>query len=236
MFSKSSSKFHWIYNLYCRYRYGAGCCDCHGLCHYLGKRILPALKEFRKKEVSTPMNMTMKEWHEVVDKMIWSFQYLADGEPWDCKDFEVCKRLSDKEQEGFELFGKYFRDLWLQSKKICLKKYGLCFCYLQLFYLLQSASELAFCIQCYKYYTIKKINKKIVSLKNTCIACPSQWEGKLEDGNYIYIRYRGDYLGYGIEKTIDEAVSNHESFEDFGDFLDGYIDESTMMQELGLSF
>lgn len=30
----------------------------------------------------------------------------------------------------------------------------------------------------------------IASLKRTCIACPSQWEGVLEDGRPIYIRFR----------------------------------------------
>lgn len=31
---------------------------------------------------------------------------------------------------------------------------------------------------------------KVVALKKTSIACPSQWEGTLEDGRAVYARYR----------------------------------------------
>lgn len=31
---------------------------------------------------------------------------------------------------------------------------------------------------------------KVVALKKTCIACPSQWEGILKDGRVVYARYR----------------------------------------------
>jgi len=32
------------------------------------------------------------------------------------------------------------------------------------------------------------------NLINTCTLCPSQWEGELDDGRLIYIRYRWGYL------------------------------------------
>lgn len=34
----------------------------------------------------------------------------------------------------------------------------------------------------------------IEHLTQTCGACPSQWEGELEDGRMLYIRYRWGYL------------------------------------------
>jgi len=47
---------------------------------------------------------------------------------------------------------------------------------------------------------------RVKSLERTCIACPSQWEGKTEDGRVIYIRYRHGYFSIGLGKTLDEAV------------------------------
>jgi len=38
---------------------------------------------------------------------------------------------------------------------------------------------------------MKLILKKLI---NTCTLCPSQWEGELDDGRLIYIRYRWGYL------------------------------------------
>jgi hypothetical protein len=38
---------------------------------------------------------------------------------------------------------------------------------------------------------------KVVALKKTCIACPSQWEGALKDGRVVYARYRhGELSNY----------------------------------------
>src|SRR3954449_6556273 len=70
---------------------------------------------------------------------------------------------------------------------------------------------------------------KLVSLKNTCIACPSQWEGTLEDGRAIYARYRHGELSVGVGKDIDEAVRDGMSDQalyanHIGDGLDGFMD------------
>jgi hypothetical protein len=82
----------------------------------------------------------MQAWNEIVDKMIWSFEQIvnfeeADQEFWiDKPDFDDCKKWSDfadkinngrgrldtnawkeyqeKIQEGLDLFGKHFRNLW----------------------------------------------------------------------------------------------------------------------------
>lgn len=65
-------------------------------------------------------------------------------------------------------------------------------------------------------------------LKKTCIACPSQWEGTLEDGKVVYARYRHGTLSVGVGHDIDEAIRNgmsdHALYAGFvGDGLDGFM-------------
>lgn len=38
-----------------------------------------------------------------------------------------------------------------------------------------------------------------MKIRMTCIACPTQWEGALDDGRFVYFRYRSGLL------TIDVA-------------------------------
>lgn len=49
---------------------------------------------------------------------------------------------------------------------------------------------------------------RIVDVTQTCAGCPSQWDGKTDDGRYVYIRYR-----YG-EGRIDVAESQAAWFDD----------------------
>lgn len=70
---------------------------------------------------------------------------------------------------------------------------------------------------------------RVVALKKTCTACPSQWEGTLEDGRVIYARYRHGELSVGIGNDIDEAVHNGWTddalYGDYvGDGFDGFMD------------
>jgi hypothetical protein len=70
---------------------------------------------------------------------------------------------------------------------------------------------------------------KVTALRKTSLACPSQWEGALEDGRVIYARYRGGALSVGVGEDIDEAVHNGMSdqalyAEYVGDGLDGFMD------------
>lgn len=46
----------------------------------------------------------------------------------------------------------------------------------------------------------------VASLDHTCEACPSQWEGTLDDGTHFYVRYRGARLRIGFGATLNEAV------------------------------
>jgi len=76
---------------------------------------------------------------------------------------------------------------------------------------------------------------RVVALKRTCIACPSQWQGTLEDGRVMYARYRGGALSVGVGDDIDAAVRNGWTDETLysnyiGDGFDGYMD----FEELGV--
>lgn len=69
----------------------------------------------------------------------------------------------------------------------------------------------------------------VVALTQTCPACPSQWEGTLEDGRSLYARYRGGGLSVGVGDSSEEAVRNSWSeealyFDQVGDGLDGFMD------------
>lgn len=48
----------------------------------------------------------------------------------------------------------------------------------------------------------------VAEIKQTCGACPSQWECKLEDGRFMYVRYRFGHLSIGIGDTMFYAVRN----------------------------
>jgi len=70
---------------------------------------------------------------------------------------------------------------------------------------------------------------RVLALKKTSLACPSQWEGALEDGRVLYARYRWGELSVGVGADIDEAVRCGMSEQAFyaecvGEGLDGFMD------------
>jgi len=77
-----------------------------------------------------------------------------------------------------------------------------------------------------------QIDKKftpIIKLEKTCYASPAQWEGKLESGHLIYIRYRYGNLSISISENVTEnifeAIEGIELLcENIGDGLDGFIE------------
>lgn len=77
----------------------------------------------------------------------------------------------------------------------------------------------------------------IVDLFQTSTACPSQWEGETDKGEFFYARYRGGYFRAGI------AASDYEFFnaektpyniinKKIGDRFDGCMDTNQMMDLL----
>jgi hypothetical protein len=78
---------------------------------------------------------------------------------------------------------------------------------------------------------------ELATLTRTSLACPSQWEGTLEDGRAIYVRYRHGELSVGIGRDIDDAVRNGMSDQalytaDIGDRLDGFMNTEELTTRL----
>jgi hypothetical protein len=78
----------------------------------------------------------------------------------------------------------------------------------------------------------------IATIKQTCYACPSQWEGKTEDGKDIYIRFRWGTLRLDIDgKTIISMEIGEDEWNgliNLGDvlyYLKNYIMASSKVME-----
>lgn len=96
----------------------------------IAKWILPRLKRFKKDSIAFPAELGIPDkWDEILDKMIWSFDYIVNQDKYEDEIMEKYKdneldeeghyrwikdanELSKKCQEGLDLFGTYFRSLW----------------------------------------------------------------------------------------------------------------------------
>jgi len=79
---------------------------------------------------------------------------------------------------------------------------------------------------------------RIASIKQTCGACPSQWEARTVDDRPVYIRYRYGFLSVRIGPQgadIWSAVGGTEIYGDgVGDAWDGVIELDEVCQKAGL--
>jgi hypothetical protein len=86
----------------------------------------------------------------------------------------------------------------------------------------------------------EKIAKMVIEkIKRTSPACPSQWEGILENGETVYIHYRNGIFSIGIGKNLDEAIVNNYYTEKGNDILDGSMSDLEMATKAifaGLTF
>jgi hypothetical protein len=64
-----------------------------------------------------------------------------------------------------------------------------------------------------------KLAEAVDSLDVTCLSCPTQIEGRLPDGRYVYFRYRWGHASITVDG--DEVYS-----QTHGDGLDGSMDEA----------
>ena len=76
---------------------------------------------------------------------------------------------------------------------------------------------------------------RIKDIKQTCYACPSQWEAKTINDIPIYIRYRWGYLSIrkaeGKSDNILDAVDGDEIYgKQIGDKYDGIISLQQVLQ------
>ena len=82
-----------------------------GLDYTLAKYILPRLIKFKENAEGYPADITWEEYLIILDKMIWSFDYIIKSEY--ISNFDDIKKNDDKCQEGLHLFAEYFRSLWI---------------------------------------------------------------------------------------------------------------------------
>ena len=73
----------------------------------IAKFVLPRLKWFKERHFDNPWDITFEKWDEILDNMIFSFEYYAKDE-WKPISDEEFKRV----EEGMKLFGEYYGDLW----------------------------------------------------------------------------------------------------------------------------
>jgi hypothetical protein len=76
--------------------------------------------------------------------------------------------------------------------------------------------------------------RRLIKLEQTSYACPSQWEGVLETGQHIYIRYRYSSLDFGVGKNLGDAINSCKHMMQYGEGADGFLTEGKMLELLNL--
>jgi len=104
------------------------------------KIVVPRLKLLKKRNIGYPGGLTNEKWHDILDKMIWSFenndahirpiysedydhryeaikldsgntQYKPLNETGSI-DWSPIEKHNERVQEGLDLFAKYYLNLW----------------------------------------------------------------------------------------------------------------------------
>lgn len=77
---------------------------------------------------------------------------------------------------------------------------------------------------------------RVAELAQTCLASPSQWEGRTEDDRPFYVRYRWGTLTVQLgEPGTADAVEGELLFKaDVGDKLGGWMDWSEVEKATGI--
>jgi hypothetical protein len=76
----------------------------------------------------------------------------------------------------------------------------------------------------------------VESMEKTCNICPTQWQGKLEDGRMFYIRYRwgnfNAYLSKEVTNEVVDAIAGEilVSLDNWGDHFDGEMEDEVMYE------
>ena len=74
--------------------------------------IYPRLVAFRKMNKSRPSHLSDIEWNEMLDEMIFAFQYALEMDDKPYKNEEEKTKDYKKAKKGLTLFAKNFFDLW----------------------------------------------------------------------------------------------------------------------------
>ena len=89
--------------------------ECWDLDLTIIKFILPRLKKFKEININSYPNKcgSIKNWHKIIDKIIWSFQFALDvAELNYSNEYRLSKNNWSKYDEGMDLFKEYLLDLW----------------------------------------------------------------------------------------------------------------------------
>jgi hypothetical protein len=94
-------------------------CDIWDLRNYIARKTIKPLKRFRANLRGYPSDLTYRKWQNIIDKMIFSMDWVLNETDYltteiekNSKDKERYINIQNKVDEGFKLFGKYFRNLW----------------------------------------------------------------------------------------------------------------------------
>jgi hypothetical protein len=78
--------------------------------------ILPRLRRFREISIAHPADITVEDWGDIIDKMIFAFEWAikSDGMTGDYNDLSEEDKVEcwEKQKEGLKLFAEYFMGLW----------------------------------------------------------------------------------------------------------------------------
>lgn len=142
LFNKLKWKFYdirlFIKSKYQLLRYGFEFRDCYSLDYSLAKWMVPRLKHLKKNLNGHPMELTLEQWEEILDKIIFSFEYVLNEDKYidECfpKDFNydfdsdkdgyliwkdnrkpnfsILDKYEEQYDNGIKLFSQYFRSMW----------------------------------------------------------------------------------------------------------------------------
>jgi len=84
--------------------------------HNIAEFVLPRLKRFREIKAGYPMGMTSDSWGDILDKMIFSFEWALKEddmtEDYKSLSYEEKKVCWEKYEEGMKLFSDHMLNLW----------------------------------------------------------------------------------------------------------------------------
>lgn len=116
-FKWNSLKMSWLFFWQRLFR-GWDDSETWGLDYSLAKQILPRLKKLRQKiqeHPCTPLidDDSCEKWLDYLDKMIYSFSKIIEQDDNNQGlNLDNTIKENEKIQEGLDLFGKYYRNLW----------------------------------------------------------------------------------------------------------------------------
>jgi hypothetical protein len=78
----------------------------------IARFILPRLRRFKEVNDGVPVNIgSLDEWNLIIDKIIFAFETYIKYDDYDVY-IETNKKLAKQVDDGFDLFRKYFCQLW----------------------------------------------------------------------------------------------------------------------------